>query len=236
MIIAVVPSNKPIALPIDLQMTTEEQRLAIRKAMLDKRSQLSASQLDTAGDALAERIEKISADWTKLANGIDDPITIAGYLAIGGEIPLDSSLSRLRQLGMSTCVPVIQGDKMRFAPLTDDTALVAGKYGIKIPEYEIDELLDASALNIILAPLVAFDNSGNRIGMGGGYYDRTFAHLHPDQDNGTNDTPTQEQKLIGVAHDFQSMDSVPVESWDVPLKMVVTDHNTYLFTAQENHS
>ena len=228
------PATSRLA-PSYLQMTTEEQRLVIRKEMLDKRSQLSASQLDSAGDSLANRIEKISSDWKKPATNTDDPITVAGYLAIGGEIPLDESLSRLRQQGMSTCVPVIQGDKMRFAPLTDDTVLVTGKYGIKIPEYNTDELLDASALTVILAPLVAFDNSGNRIGMGGGYYDRTFAHLHPDQDNGANNTQSQEQKLIGVAHDFQNLDSVPVESWDVPLKMVITDHNTYLFAARENH-
>ena len=214
-------------------MTTEEQRLKIRKDMLGKRGQLSESELHLAGDRLAERIEENSKAWR---NATDNPIMIAGYLALGGEIPLDASMNRLRQQGMLTCVPVIEGDKMRFAQLTNDTTLVAGKYGIRIPEYKASELLDATELNIILAPLVAFDNSGNRIGMGGGYYDRTFAHLHPDNANDNSigkTTASQLQKLIGVAHDFQYVQQVPVESWDVPLTMALTDHSTYLFAAGE---
>jgi len=66
-----------------------------------------------------------------------------------------------------------------------------------------------------LLPLVAFDQQGERLGMGGGYYDRTFEFLRR---SGLN-----KPKLIGLAHDFQQVDAIPTEAWDVPLTAIVTN-------------
>ena len=68
-------------------------------------------------------------------------------------------------------------------------------------------------------PLVAFDKQGNRLGMGGGFYDRTLARLHEQN--------WQKPQLIGLAHECQKVDALPIESWDVPLKTIITPDKTY---------
>ena len=67
-------------------------------------------------------------------------------------------------------------------------------------------------LDIIFTPLVAFDSQGNRMGMGGGYYDRTLAHWQ------TNQTPYP----IGLAHNCQLVEQLPVQAWDIPLAQIIT--------------
>ena len=64
-------------------------------------------------------------------------------------------------------------------------------------------------MKLVFMPLVGFDILGGRLGMGGGYYDKTFA--------------TRESLLVGLAHDCQKVDSLPIESWDVPLDAIATD-------------
>jgi 5-formyltetrahydrofolate cyclo-ligase len=71
-------------------------------------------------------------------------------------------------------------------------------------------------LDLILTPLVAFDDQGNRLGMGGGFYDRTLAYLGRRKH-------WKKPRLIGTAHAFQQVARLPHESWDVPLHGVVTE-------------
>ena len=78
-----------------------------------------------------------------------------------------------------------------------------------------------SALDAVLFPLVGFDETGGRLGMGGGFYDRTFAFSRI--------RPCMAPKLVGLAHDFQRVEQLPIEPWDVPLHGVVTDKRCYRF-------
>ena len=80
-------------------------------------------------------------------------------------------------------------------------------------------MLAPEALDLVLAPLVVFDPQRNRIGMGGGYYDRSFEFRKQAQ----RDAPI----LIGVAHELQKVDQLIAEDWDVRLDMVVTDGGIY---------
>src|SRR5690606_40461575 len=64
-------------------------------------------------------------------------------------------------------------------------------------------------------PLVAFDARGNRLGMGGGFYDRTFARAPRAR--------TLRPRLVGLAHHFQQVASLPAEPWDIPLDAIATD-------------
>ena len=73
-----------------------------------------------------------------------------------------------------------------------------------------------------MLPLVGFDRRGRRLGMGGGFYDRTFAFSRI--------RPRLAPKLIGLAHDLQRVQQLPVEPWDVPLHGVVTDRQRYRFS------
>jgi 5-formyltetrahydrofolate cyclo-ligase len=79
------------------------------------------------------------------------------------------------------------------------------------------------SLDLVFVPLVAFDKEGHRLGMGGGYYDRTFAFK-------TKHSHLKGPKLIGLAHDFQLQSQLPVMPWDIPLNAVITEAAIYNFT------
>jgi len=88
------------------------------------------------------------------------------------------------------------------------------KYGIEEPE-AISPSKTANAFDLLLVPLVAFDRSGTRVGMGAGYYDRALAALSHQ---------SSKPFLVGLAHHFQEVKSLKREPWDVPLDAILTDH------------
>lgn len=93
------------------------------------------------------------------------------------------------------------------------------RYGIPEPVLGRSASISPERLDLVLLPLVAFDPSGARLGMGAGYYDRTFAFKHHRPGTGPD--------LVGVAHQLQCVDHLPMESWDIPLKLVATDQHLY---------
>lgn len=144
---------------------------------------------------------------TRLAN--DE--TVAGYLARDGEVDLSSLFERCWQREIVVAVPVLQGPEMRFARYRRDESLRPNQFGIAEPA-------DPAFVtpNVVLAPLVAFDRRGRRLGMGGGYYDRYFAA-----------TPTPVR--IGIAHECQRASELPATASDVPLTAVVTENGWQSF-------
>ncbi len=122
-------------------------------------------------------------------------------------------------------VPVVERErnKLVFAEVTPQTRFRENRFGIREPENAETRIVAAQQLDLVLVPLVAFDQTGNRLGMGGGFYDRTFEFL-------TN-TDTAEPELIGIAHEIQKVQRIDVEPWDIPLTTVVTDKQVYYFTS-----
>ncbi len=88
-------------------------------------------------------------------------------------------------------------------------SLRSNRFGIIEPQLGVRKVLPLSELDIIFSPLVACDKKGNRLGMGGGFYDRTFAQAPPNLIS------------IGLAHQCQQVEKLPVESWDMPLDYIV---------------
>ena len=207
-------------------MNPENERAMLRQTMRERRSTLPACELASADEHLA-------ANVTQLIQSKDlyqKNIRVAGYLAADGEISLSTSFEQLHADGLQTCVPVIREGILKFASLTPQTPLRKGKFGIAVPICDEADLLEANTIDVILSPLLAFDSIGNRLGMGGGYYDRTLAHLHPAAkvDDDARTQPLQ-QLFVGVAHAFQKLDHIPIESWDVPLHAAVTNQGLYDF-------
>lgn len=144
---------------------------------------------------------------------------IALYLPVNAEPDLTALIPRLWERGRTPWLPVLRPAPERrlwFAPLRRGTALVANRYGIPEPQVPYRSLLRPFELDLVLLPLVGFDARGNRLGMGGGYYDRSFAYrLHR--------RAWQRPLLIGTAFACQQVDHLPVRPWDVPLDAVVTE-------------
>ncbi len=149
--------------------------------------------------------------------------TIALYLASDGEISPEQVIHHCRKMGKQCFLPVlhpVRHNRLWFIKYNKSTVLSDNIYGIKEPSLVQAPRRPAWALDLVLLPLVAFDDEGGRLGMGGGYYDRTFAFKQGwRKDRGT--------RLIGLAHDLQKVDQLKTESWDIPLEGVATEQRFY---------
>ena len=183
----------------------------LRKRNRNLRAGLDAVAQDQAAGNLGERI--CSMPEYARAQGI------AAYFAVNGEISLDIVIDRALAQGKQIFLPNLDQKALRFAPYFRQQKMRINRFKLPEPDVRDDEMLAPEALDLVLAPLVVFDATRNRIGMGGGFYDRSFAfRKDPDQ---------LRPILIGVAHELQKVDRLEPEPWDVQLDMMVTDQNIY---------
>lgn len=166
---------------------------------------------------------------------------IALYLANDGELDPQPFIHWCWQQNKNIFLPVIhpfsQGHLL-FLRYTENTVMITNQYGIKEPKLDIRQLCLLSDLDILFTPLVAFDRNGNRLGMGGGFYDRTLANwfkntssnfsLHKNQQQ-TQMTTYGRLYPIGLAHDCQQVDKIEGELWDIPLPEIITPTKTFKF-------
>ena len=128
----------------------------------------------------------------------------------------------LRSIGREVLLPALHGDGLWFLPYCEDTPMKSNRFGIPEPFLPPRARCPARELDIVLVPLVAVDSAGNRLGMGGGYYDRTFAYLRAR-------SVWRRPLLIGVAYEFQRVARLPARAWDIPLDALATEKQLYLF-------
>ena len=142
-----------------------DDRAALRRTLRDRRRQLPPATRIAAAEALSARL--LALPFAPSAGHV------AGYWAMDGEIALHVWQMRL-PAEVRYCLPVLgDDDRLRFAPWRPGEALVANRFGI--PEPAEAETLPAEAMAMIVLPLVGFDARGQRLGMGGGWYDRSLA-------------------------------------------------------------
>ncbi len=149
---------------------------------------------------------------------------IALYLGNDGELNPHKLIKQLWKQKKQAYLPVIHPifqNSLCFCRITSDTKFVKNKFGIFEPDFRLSKRLSNKFLSLTLMPLVAFDKAGNRMGMGGGFYDRSFAYKATSK--------YSKPKLIGVAHEFQKQEALPLEKWDIPLNGVLTDQHFYQF-------
>jgi 5-formyltetrahydrofolate cyclo-ligase len=150
---------------------------------------------------------------------------VAAYLGNDGEVETRAIIDSLWACGKACYLPILRSSPQRslwFGHYMPDTALTPNKFRIPEPSIGEDTITEPWMLDMVLVPLVAFDLFGNRIGMGGGYYDRTFAYLK-------NANQPRTPILIGLAFECQKWDQIPAQPWDVPLNGVITEEAYYLF-------
>ena len=119
---------------------------------------------------------------------------------------------------MNGCGSWTSRGNLLFLHYTPETPLVHNRFNILEPELDVRHVLPLGSLDVVLTPLVAFDSAGQRLGMGGGFYDRTLQNW---QHRGP--------YPIGLAHDCQQVEQVPVEHWDIPLPEIVTPAQNWVW-------
>lgn len=141
--------------------------------------------------------------------------TAAGYAAADGEVDLTPLFQNLWRMNIEVGLPVINslGARLEFYRHVADQPLVRGRFDILVPNLQAKHL-PMLRIDLMLVPLVAVDSKGTRLGMGGGYYDRTLFSL----------PPQLRPRLIGVAHACQVSEAdLPHDAWDIHLDAVVTE-------------
>jgi 5-formyltetrahydrofolate cyclo-ligase len=150
---------------------------------------------------------------------------VAVYFAYGHEADLRHVIDVARRRGCLLYLPVIthfRHSRMRFVRFRTDSVMRVNRYGIAEPEPRAAEALAVRRLDLVLLPLVAFDELGWRLGSGAGFYDRSLHHLREGR-------RWRRPKLIGVAYECQRVERLQPDRWDVPLDGIVTERGLRWF-------
>lgn len=143
---------------------------------------------------------------------------VALYMANDGEIDPKPIIRQLWKMEKHAFLPVLRPNKRKdlwFVEYTEGAPLTNNRFGIPEPDFRTQHRMSAQLLDVVLMPLVGFDRSGARVGMGGGFYDSTFAFKQK--------KPGNKPYLIGLAHSCQQVDSLATDTWDIPLFAIATD-------------
>jgi len=186
-------------------------RPSLRRQLRDARRALPPAERIAAADALATHL--LALPFAP-AQG-----PVAGYWALDGEIALHAWQLRLPP-ACTYCLPVLGDDeRLRFAPWRPGAPLRNNRYGIPEIGSASEALLTADLMALVVVPLVGFDTHGHRLGMGGGWYDRSFAFRQ---------RQPAPPWLVGAGFAVQRIDALAAETWDVRLDAVCTERDVLL--------
>jgi len=142
---------------------------------------------------------------------------IGCYSAITGELDPISIINEARRLGKKLFLPVIPAHHKSMTFYTCQCPLVKNAWNILEPNRSKEKPINIDQLDIIFVPMVGFDEHGNRIGRGVGYYDRCLSQAKKET----------RPVFIGLAYESQQYRGISPDSWDVPMDMIVTEKNLY---------
>ena len=193
------------------EQSTSGTKKRLRQNFRQLRQKLSKKQLLKAGEQLAVQYQ------LQFTNRLFNNVAI--YLQHDSELDTNPLIELFFQSNAQLYLPKIDVDgsnQMQFFRYQPNSKMQCNRFGI--PEPITDEAIDLQNIDLLLMPLTAFDLSGNRLGMGGGYYDRALSKL-------SNKKPL----IVGLAYDFQQVDECPVETFDQPLQMILTPTRAITF-------
>jgi len=181
-------------------------RVKLRKVIRERRQKLSKDEQRQASKLMLQRLS--------LHKKIQTAQTIALYLANDGELDLMPFIEWCWQQNKQVYLPVLHpfcSGHLLFLLFEKNTVMVKNHYDINEPTLDVSKVCPLNQFDVLCTPLVAFDRSGARLGMGGGFYDRTLSNW-------------QQYKVypIGIAHDCQQVEKIPTAHWDIPLPEIIT--------------
>ncbi|MCE0494101.1 5-formyltetrahydrofolate cyclo-ligase [Vibrio salinus] len=188
-------------------------RQEFRKQIREKRRSLSDAEQTRASNQLLEQCLQLKE--------VSQSKHLALYLSNDGELNTRPFIEWCWKNKKQVFIPVIHPfskGQLLFLHYHPDSQLIPNRYGIKEPKLRKNDIIPAHELDIIFTPLVAFDRRGHRLGMGGGYYDRTLEPWF---------RTYKGAKPIGIAHECQFIEELPIESWDIPLPKIITPNKIW---------
>lgn len=191
-----------------------EKKQTLRQQLRRTRKQLSSDEQHLAAQQVLRHLLQLP--------NVQQASCIALYLAVQGELNLQPVIEYAWKQKKQVALPVIDNQgQMDFYLYTPHTPMIQHAFGILEPKPNPDTLVPLQQIDCLLVPLVGFDGTGNRLGQGGGYYDRALAQWQQGH--------LPQMSPIGVAHDCQYVEHLEVESWDISLPMIVTPTKIWRF-------
>ncbi len=185
---------------------TSDLRQHIRKEIRQKRRALTAEQQAHFAEQAAARMLGFAP--------VVEAKSVAVFLSFDGELDTRPLIEGLWRAGKQVYLPVLHPfspGNLLFLRYLPDSLLATNRLKILEPALDVRHVLPLDRLDVLITPLVAFDRTGQRLGMGGGFYDRTLQNWR-----------AHGFLPVGYAHDCQQVESLPVQEWDIPLPVVVT--------------
>tara|TARA_R110002167_G_scaffold173364_1_gene371878 strand:- start:325 stop:921 length:597 start_codon:yes stop_codon:yes gene_type:complete len=196
-------------------MHTNYTRQTLRQHFRQKRNCLSEKQQTHASNLLLEHCQAIEQYQAAKY--------ITCYLAQDGEISMKPVIEDAWMQGKIVCLPVLHPfakGQLLFLRYHKDSQMEANRFGIPEPALRVTDIVPLPLIDVIFAPLVAFDSQAHRLGMGGGFYDRTLAPVAHN---------TFATEIYGVAHDCQKVPSgIKSDKWDIPMQKIITPSKIYI--------
>ncbi len=198
---------------MNLSQSVQAARQSIRQQTRQRRRALSPEQQAD----YAQRAARLMLSW----GAVQQADTVAAFLSFDGELDTQPLIEGLWQAGKQVYLPVIHPlspGHLLFLHYAPETLLVTNRFNIREPKLDVRRILPLPQLDVLVTPLVAFDSAGQRLGMGGGFYDRTLSRW---KEHGL--------QPVGYAHNCQQVDILPVEHWDIPLPAIVTPDKIWVW-------
>lgn len=189
-------------------------RNQLRRQLRQRRNQLDGQQQADAAQAVKQQLIQ--------SETVTSSRYIAAYLANDGELDPLPTIQWCWQQQIQICLPILHpftAGHLLFLRYHQHSLLHPNRFGIPEPVLDCRDVIPVEQIDTILVPLVGFDAAGNRMGMGGGFYDRTLAQLHH----------SPGPQLIGLAHNCQQVAALPVASWDIPMQAIATPDRLWQF-------
>jgi 5-formyltetrahydrofolate cyclo-ligase len=187
------------------RVANEEKKLALRRAVLTRRKALTKQEcLHWSGAIQSRALQLLSYQNSR---------SVALYSAAQNEVSTDKIFHNALASGRRVFYPRTLADGMgEFIAVACSTDLCAGGYGLREPSGNQRLLKDDAPDLVVFVPGIAFDDQGNRLGRGHGWYDRMLAWLE------------DKAVLVGLAYEFQIVVEVPTEVWDRRVHFIVTEN------------
>lgn len=187
-------------------ISIEAEKSKIRKAILKQLKDQSVSERRSKSNIILDQLSRLS-EFKKSR-------VIMFYVSMLEEVDTLPLLNQALREGRVVTVPFVDQKtrSLLCVQITDpEHDLMPGSYGILEPKKHLVNHFNLTELELVLVPGIAFDRTGHRLGRGKGYYDRFLKSL------------PKEIQTIGLAYDFQLMDSIPVNDLDVAVGQVITN-------------
>jgi 5-formyltetrahydrofolate cyclo-ligase len=188
-------------------------RQSLRKKLKEQRAKLSVHDQTLASKKITEQLSQNIL--------FQQSSTIAGYIATQREINPALLLKKALDKHKGCYLPILQENRLIFSAYDTNTLFNNNAFNIPEPLFSKESLIEPCDLDLVLVPLLGFTTEGQRLGMGGGFYDRSFSFLL---------TKTRPSKpyLLGLAYEWQKLATFAACSWDVPLNAIITEKKVYL--------